>query len=447
MLNDIVLIIKIEYCMLFLIIKIYISAMNSIILERNAKIGEAGKATRLRRKGQVCKVYKCKIDVSSLTLKQKEQLKMMFVESKWIYNDIIRWSKEEGHTVFDYKLKSSVVRKDKDMNDVEQELSWTSSHVRQEILQQTKNQVKTLSTLKRRGKKVGEMKFLSEYNTVNLKQYNNTWKRSGDKHLHIQGVKGNVRVNGLKQIPSDVEYANAKICSTPLGYYIAITTYTDTKKKEEKKDIVLGVDFGCSTSFTTSEGKKINSFVEESGRLKALQCRIARQKKGSNRRRKNIYLLRREYQKMNNKKNDLANKIAHYLLSYKKVVIQDEQLQSWKTEHGTKVQHSVLGRVKSILQRKDNVIILNKWLPTTKVCTQCGTYHNMSLKDRVFRCDCGIEEDRDIHAAKTIVWLYEHKIGLGQAEYKHTQIEEEIRRATSSYRISKLLSECEGATL
>lgn len=284
-----------------------------------------------------------------------------------------------------------------------------------------------------------------------MRQYNNTWKRSGDKHLHIQGIKGNVRVNGLKQIPSNVEYANAKICCTPLGYYIAITTYTDIvdKKEENKKDIILGVDFGCSTSFTTSEGKKINSFVKESGRLKALQRRIARQKKGSNRRRKNILLLRREYQKMKNKKNDLSNKITHYLLSHKVVVIQDEQLQSWKIKHGNKVQHSVLGRVKSILKRKDNVVVLNKWLPTTKVCTQCGTYHdNMTLKDRTFKCNwCGKEEDRDIHAAKTMVWLYEHKIGLGRTEYKRTQIEEEIRRATSSYRISKLLSGCEGATL
>lgn len=134
--------------------------MNSTILERNAKISEAGKATRLRRKSQVCKVYKCKIDVSSLTLKQKEQIKMMFVESKWIYNDIIRWSKEEGHSVFDYKLKSVVIKKDKDMKDVEQKLQWTSSHIRQEILQQTKNQVKTLSTLKKRRNKVGELKFL-----------------------------------------------------------------------------------------------------------------------------------------------------------------------------------------------------------------------------------------------------------------------------------------------
>lgn len=220
--------------------------MNSTILERNAKISEAGKATRLRRKSQVCKVYKCKIDVSSLTLKQKEQIKMMFVESKWIYNDIIRWSKEEGHSVFDYKLKSVVIKKDKDMKDVEQKLQWTSSHIRQEILQQTKNQVKTLSALKKRRNKVGELKFLSEYNTINLKQYNNTWKRSGDKHLHIQGIKGNVRVNGLKQIPSNVEYANAKICCTPLGYYIAITTYTDIvdKKKKTKKTsyLVLTLD-------------------------------------------------------------------------------------------------------------------------------------------------------------------------------------------------------------
>ena len=54
--------------------------------ERNRRIAEAGRATRLKRKPQECKTFKLKIDRSSLTKLQAEQLKMQFIEAKWIYN-------------------------------------------------------------------------------------------------------------------------------------------------------------------------------------------------------------------------------------------------------------------------------------------------------------------------------------------------------------------------
>ena len=57
--------------------------------ERNRRIAEAGSATRLRRKSQECKTFKFKVDRSSLTELQAEQLKMQFIETKWIYNYII----------------------------------------------------------------------------------------------------------------------------------------------------------------------------------------------------------------------------------------------------------------------------------------------------------------------------------------------------------------------
>ena len=59
------------------------------ILERNKLIGENGKQTRAKRKTQICKTFRFKIDWDRLNKLQKECLKMMFVEAKWIYNYII----------------------------------------------------------------------------------------------------------------------------------------------------------------------------------------------------------------------------------------------------------------------------------------------------------------------------------------------------------------------
>lgn len=57
--------------------------------------------TRAKRSKQVCRVFKVKIDTSKLSALQKEQLKMMFVEGKWIKNDRIAWARDNRKSVFE----------------------------------------------------------------------------------------------------------------------------------------------------------------------------------------------------------------------------------------------------------------------------------------------------------------------------------------------------------
>ena len=57
--------------------------------EKNLNIAKTMIETYARRKTQNCRTFKFKVDRSRLTSQQKEQLKMMLVESKWIYNYII----------------------------------------------------------------------------------------------------------------------------------------------------------------------------------------------------------------------------------------------------------------------------------------------------------------------------------------------------------------------
>ena len=51
-------------------------------LIKNKSISQAIKLTRNKRKNQICKVYKVKIDQSALSSTQKEQLTRMFLEAK-----------------------------------------------------------------------------------------------------------------------------------------------------------------------------------------------------------------------------------------------------------------------------------------------------------------------------------------------------------------------------
>ena len=52
------------------------------ILEKNKQIAQTMKETYAKRKSQVCKCLKFKIDKSNLSKEQANQLKMQFVEAK-----------------------------------------------------------------------------------------------------------------------------------------------------------------------------------------------------------------------------------------------------------------------------------------------------------------------------------------------------------------------------
>ena len=54
-----------------------------------------------------------------------------------------------------------------------------------------------------------------------------------------------------------------------------------------------------------------------------------RRVKGSNNRYKAIKLIQREYQKLSNRKQDMANKLVHKLKAYNCIVMQDEQISNW----------------------------------------------------------------------------------------------------------------------
>ena len=424
------------------------------ILERNKLIRENGLKTRMKRAKQICKTFRFKIDYDNLNKQQKEYIKMLFVEAKWIYNYLI--SQDDIYS-FNYKDLNQVTHKDKNKNDIVSDIQYVRSSVKQELITQIVNQIKGLSKLKKKGHKVGKLKFKSEFNSIKLKQYNITHYLRGNK-FKIQGIKDLIRVRGIEQLKKykNIDYTTANLLYDGINYYIALTCFIDKDNTEKQyKNDIVGIDMGVSTSLTLSDGTKYDISIGESDRLKKLQTKLVSKQKGSNNRYKLIRKIRKEHIHINNKKNDISNKIVHLILNDNKtIVIQDEQISEWRQDglSGSKIQHSILGRIKHKLMYSDRVKILDKWFPTTKYCRHCGSKVTLELKDRIFECpNCKTKEDRDIHATNNMIYFYLHSINApgtdvnmpvdNKISYKEFVAKQEsttLQCSTSSYSFEKI---------
>lgn len=390
-------------------------------IEKNKRIADSFRATKLRRLEQVCRVFRVKVQDNKLNREQREFLKMVFVEGKWLYNHVLSMTKNEGAELskINYTDITEVNHFGKDKNLIVSKFQFMPSQMRQSLIGGMVSSVKTLEKLKKKGKTVGELKFISGYNSIELKQYGATHKIVGDHLVKIQGLRKPLRVNGLKQILSlkDYEIANAKLLNTVDGYFIAFTVYTPKEKERTAAKREIGVDFGCETTLTLSDGTKMNCMVEETDRMKRLKRKASRQVKGSNNYRKTWLRINRLSARLLRKKEDTAAKISHELLK-NKIVMQDEQLRAWSRSHGRKIQYSILGRIKVRLMRNEDTVVLSRWIPTTRFCEKCGTKHKMGLGDREFICECGNRQDRDVHAANNMLWFYHNIVGVERTEYR-----------------------------
>lgn len=383
-------------------------------LEKNLKIKESFLKTREKRQSQECKVFSLKIQNNKLNRIQKEQLKMLFVEAKWLKNDILNYFEKNNN--FDYKIQKTIFKKNFNGELEEKEIKYLGSQMKQSIYTDIISNLKTLSTLKSKGKNVGKLKYCSEYKCINLKQFDITYKLLTNKFIKIQNITGKIRANGLKQITKEYECANAKLLNCPDGYYLKVTCFCNKKESMPSIHEKIGIDMGIKNNLTLSNGLVFNASIRETDRLKKLQRQLEKKKKGSKNRNKQIKKIKVEYQKITNRKNELANKTFSQLNKYELVVIQDEMLSGWQSGlFGKQIQHSILGRIKAKIKEKasqDNrFVIISKKYKTTQICSKCGRIHKMNLNDREYVCECGNTIDRDLNSAINIL-----KVGLEQIE-------------------------------
>lgn len=290
--------------------------------------------------------------------------------------------------------------------------------MKQSVSTQVKNNLQLLSKIKQKNNKISKLKYKSFINSINLKQFGNTFKIDLEKSkISIQGLKKPIKVNGLNQIEklalkyNDLEIANAKLLKVDNDYFLNITIYhTD----ECKLDEILAVDMGIKEQITLSNNIGFQYCINESIKLKKLQKSLSR-KKGAKKNeiksknfKKNLSLLNKEYRKTINKKINIINHIFYTINQYKYIVIQDEQIKAWYQNKffSKKIHNTSLGAIKSKIKNLEShrIDILNKFLPTTQMCSCCGKKQHISLNERIYNCpNCNTKLQRDINSTFNMI--------------------------------------------
>jgi len=384
--------------------------------------------TRKRRKNQRAVVYQLKLQ--NLSEKKEKLLKRSFAEAKWLYNWLV--SDIERLNIPANKVNTVEVKVGEYFE--ERSLTALGSQIKQEIAERLKDNLKALVELKRKRRKVGSLKPKKFVNSIPLRQYGVTYKLDiARNRVRIQKL-GSFRVLGLHQIPEDAEIANAILVRKPSGYYLHVTCYLSREHfKREFIGEAVGIDFGVGSKLTLSNGIRIDFEVHETPRLKRIQKRLARTQKGSRKRERARFLLRKEYEKLNNRRKEAQNKTLAFLKIYRKVVFQDDCVKGWSSLFGRQVHSSGIGGLKSRLRTSlETSIPVERTETTTGECFACGKRHHLSLADRVIECECGWKCDRDVNAAIVILrkglnLSPDQVVGLGWSELKPLERETAAR--------------------
>ena len=227
-------------------------------LAKNEQIAKTIKETRARRSLMDVKCYDLKLDSSKLSARAKEALERSFLEKKWIRNSAIAHS--DFTLEFLKGLNNEVQVKMPNGEFETRKLTTLGSQIRQSVIRELQQNLKILSSAKKKGYKVGKLKYVSEVNSLDLVQYGRTYSLYKNRNnmfhrVKIQGIPGRLKFQGGNQFPEDAEFANAKLLRKPDGYHLRVTTYVDKKPKELPENTLLGIDFGIKNSFTLSNGE------------------------------------------------------------------------------------------------------------------------------------------------------------------------------------------------
>lgn len=364
-------------------------------MTKNQQIKQTIAETKEKRKQQQCSVIEIKIDKSHMSKQQKQQLHKLFLETKWLYNHLV--AQED---IFNFNTKINQVPV-KVIDQFETRKIKLGAQIKQAILDKTITNIKALSTKKKKGEKVGKLKFKSQINSVPLKQYNNTYKIKNNR-VKIQNIKKPIKVIGLKQIKSNWDITNAKILKRQDDYFLHITVYKP--KEEVNNGKYIGLDFGIRDSITFSNGLQIDTEVPLSEKVKQEHRKLSRKQKGSKNHKKQKIKLQKAYQEVTNKRKDIRDKLRGYLKrNFEYIAVQDENIKGWhSTLYGKNIQQSTIGGIIAGIKKLPQTTIVDRYFPSTQKCPICGTLNQIG-DSKIYYCSCGYSMDRDIHAANNIL--------------------------------------------
>lgn len=230
--------------------------------------------------------------------------------------------------------------------------------------------------------------------------------------------------------PLDGTIKSATISRTSTGkYFVSILCDTGIEcppKTEVIEDTTIGIDLGIKDFAVTSDGEAIANpkFLRNSiDRLKVLQRRASKKKKGSENRKKANKRVTLLHEKIKNQRQDFLHKVSSRLVSENQTIcLENLGVSNMIKNHclAQAISDVSWSEFNRMIEYKAewygvNILRIGRFAPSSKTC-ECGLINkDLKLSDRVWKCkSCGQVNERDLLAARNIKKFALHKENSGQ---------------------------------
>lgn len=266
---------------------------------------------------------------------------------------------------------------------------------------------------KRKGRKVAHPIFRKKGQSDSFYVANDRFRFDDDGNHVILSVIGKVRIHEPLRLAGKI--LSGRVTRTAGRWYLSVHVEGEFRRPTTPTREIVGVDLGLTTAIVTSVGDHVVAPKPLKKSLKALrkaQQQLSRRTKGGKNREKSKRRVARIHARVANVRKDFMHKVTTRLVRENQaVVIEDLNVAGMLKNHclARAISDVGFGMFRRMMEYKAplygcELIVADRWFPSSKTCHRCGVVKTeMSLSDRVFRCDaCGLVMDRDDNASMNL---------------------------------------------
>ena len=329
-----------------------------------------------------------------------------------------------------YNTSLSVYDQIKQIPDVKKELheySEVHSQVLQDVVRKADKSFQNFFRRVKNGEKPGYPRFKSRYRFNSF-----TYPQSGfslENGRLTMSKLGDFKLVQHREIPNDGKIKTLTIKRDNCGDWWATFSAVFEDDIPEKLPIekVVGIDVGITKLATLSTGQFFENkkFIRlQDKKLKRLDRKFSKKKKGSNNRNKARLERAKAYRKLQNQRKDYLHKISRYLANnFDMIAFEDLKIKNMLKNHhlARSIADSSWGMLTQFTGYKaewaGKTVVKVDPRNTTQECSKCGMIVRKSLSVRVHCCpNCGFVTDRDLNASFNIENRAIKKIGWEPSE-------------------------------
>lgn len=354
---------------------------------------------------------------------QKEKLEETLDLCRWTYNHFLEKLNESEEVPSRYELQKELPK----LKEEKPELKQVHSKVLQMTLKRLYNNLKALSESKKKGYKVGKLRYKGKgwYKTF-------TYNQSGYKIKETNTRKNLLKLSKIGEIPIRMhrevkgEIKNIVVKREQTGKWFA-SIVTDFQKNLSSGEGVVAIDLNTTNYLTDSNRLVIENpklLEEKEERLRKEKQKLDRKQKGSNNYEKQRRRVAKKYEELRNARKDFLHKLSRaYVENYDTIILEDLSISDMCEDSFFAKSNldASWGKFKDYLRYKaesaGTEIILVNPKNTTQTCSNCGEKVSKNIWDREHECpNCGFSTTRDHNSSLNILKKGLDSLGMGQVE-------------------------------